>query len=546
MTIRTTVFPGGIPQVSIDASTGNETYQLPAGYAAGRRLLVRRVDSGATYTVTVTVPTGGSIDGVTDGTLTVGADLEVTFEAGDGNAWQSTGSGRALAASLAASSAFTGTYAQLMKLSGFARPYTVAHNGSSNILPIHTIQGYEYAFNAGFPILDLDAQLLADGSLANMHNTAVDNYASVTGNVNTFTVFDFKALTVNPSSWLAPGYPNYSPALIADVLGRFGPRACYAIEAKDATTSTVQKIVNLVTALGLKSQVIIQSVALGSLAPAVSAGIAAMHVTNTPDVAALAAAGVTGICILYSTSSATISAAVTAGLTVWAWGVQRRYDHAAMAALGVQGVVSDDPLYTSTTTALMTKDTFTRQTWAPGHVLDAASRGTLISGGKLQYGVGQNASTLLGWLSPVANAASTYTITWTWTYDAIGGSASAYPFIHVAAPDDRVFPNNIGSAGYGDGYRVQLQQNGSFQIQKTDRAAGTSTNIASVAATAPTDGSSVTLTLTVTPTTVSASIPAQSKTITANDTSFRGGYVHCGQNGVGGAMQTSLSAVTVS
>jgi hypothetical protein len=111
MTIRTTVFPGGIPQVSIDASTGNETYQLPAGYAAGRRLLVRRVDSGATYTATVTVPTGGSIDGVTDGTLTVGADLEVTFEAGDGNAWQTTGSLKAIAAAVAASSAFTGTYA---------------------------------------------------------------------------------------------------------------------------------------------------------------------------------------------------------------------------------------------------------------------------------------------------------------------------------------------------------------------------------------------------------------------------------------------------
>jgi hypothetical protein len=110
MTIRTTVLPGGIPQVSIDASTGNESYPLPAGYAAGRRLIVRRVDSGATYTATVTVPTGGSIDGVTDGTVTIGADLEVTFEAGDGNAWQTTGSLKAIAAAVAARPELTGAY----------------------------------------------------------------------------------------------------------------------------------------------------------------------------------------------------------------------------------------------------------------------------------------------------------------------------------------------------------------------------------------------------------------------------------------------------
>jgi YD repeat-containing protein len=152
MTIRTTVLPGGTPQVSIDATANAETYQLPAGYAAGRRLIIRRVDSGATYTATVTVPTGGSIDGVTDGTLT----LEVTFEAGDGNAWQTTGSLKAIAAAVAARPELTGTYGQLLPA---ASSYTYNADGS---IATETVAGITttYTYNT-------------DGSIATMVRSGV-------------------------------------------------------------------------------------------------------------------------------------------------------------------------------------------------------------------------------------------------------------------------------------------------------------------------------------------------------------------------------------
>lgn len=50
----------------VDATSGNETVPLPARFATQRRYVVRRLDASAN-TVTVTVPSGGSIDGVTAG-----------------------------------------------------------------------------------------------------------------------------------------------------------------------------------------------------------------------------------------------------------------------------------------------------------------------------------------------------------------------------------------------------------------------------------------------------------------------------------------------
>jgi glycerophosphoryl diester phosphodiesterase len=312
--------------------------------------------------------------------------------------------------SLAADSAFTGSYSALRKLSGFSTPYTICHNGTNNVIPTHTIAGYDYAMSVGLPVMDIDVQVLADGQLANIHDSAVTNTTTSTGNVSTYTSFDFKKLTVDASSWVAAGYADTNPTLVSDILGRYGTRAVYVIEAKDGSTATVTKIVNLVTALGLTAQTVIQSTNLSSLAPAVSAGITANQVTNSPDATALAAAGVSMVTISYSGNTTAITNAVAAGLTVWVYGIQRRYDAAAATALGVTGLMSDDPAYSSSNTAFMTTDTFARQTWAPGHIIAANGRGTLISGGKLQYSVGQNASTLLGFLSPVANAASSYQI----------------------------------------------------------------------------------------------------------------------------------------
>lgn len=439
----------------------------------------------------------------------------------------------------------SGTYAPLTRLADQTEPYTIAHNGSSNIIPIHTMNGYDYVWSCGLPIIDMDVRILADGLLANIHDSTVDATTTATGDVSSFTAPDFRALTMDASSWLAAGYSDTSPTLVADVMAKYGKDAIYSIESKDATTASVQKIVDLVTALGLKRNTVIQSANLGSLAPAVSAGITTMFVSDSPTPSAVVAAGVTGVVILYSTASATITACIDAGLMVWAWGVSRRADHASMAALGVSGVVSEDPLYTSSRSPVLTADTFSRLTWAPGHGLAANSRGTLVAPGKLQWSVGQNASALFGFLCPVADAASSYQIDFTWTFDAVGATNTAGMFLHIGSVTDDPYKDNISGAGYTGGYKIDLLKQGTLRIHRTD-APSTITQLQAVAATALTvDGTSVAVRINVTPTSITAAIPAQSKTITATDDTYRGGFIHAGQMGLSGALQGSISGITI-
>jgi len=74
----------------VDATSGNETVSLTQ-LAAGRMVKVRRKDSSAN-TVTVTVTTGLTLDGVANGSTTVRGDTEVQFFAVDAG-WESLTSG---------------------------------------------------------------------------------------------------------------------------------------------------------------------------------------------------------------------------------------------------------------------------------------------------------------------------------------------------------------------------------------------------------------------------------------------------------------------
>jgi hypothetical protein len=110
----------------VDATAGNEVVSLPRGYASGRKLTVRRKDSSVN-SVTVAPPLGLALNGVTDGTLTVGADSEVVFVALETASWESLG---LTPARLATDPAFTGTYAQL------AAAVTVTRNSAGRVASV--------------------------------------------------------------------------------------------------------------------------------------------------------------------------------------------------------------------------------------------------------------------------------------------------------------------------------------------------------------------------------------------------------------------------
>lgn len=83
---------GADPTRAIDATAGDETFELPAGFTPGRKLVVRRIDRSGNV-VTVSAAGGNTLNGSVDGSITVPAGEEIEFERGDGGAWMTVGYG---------------------------------------------------------------------------------------------------------------------------------------------------------------------------------------------------------------------------------------------------------------------------------------------------------------------------------------------------------------------------------------------------------------------------------------------------------------------
>jgi hypothetical protein len=90
---RYTARPDGTPVVQIDATSGNETHTLTAGFTPGRQYVVERVD-GSANTVTVSAEGGDTLNGTANGSITIPPRESVTLDRLDA-AWRTVGFGGA-------------------------------------------------------------------------------------------------------------------------------------------------------------------------------------------------------------------------------------------------------------------------------------------------------------------------------------------------------------------------------------------------------------------------------------------------------------------
>jgi YD repeat-containing protein len=150
---------GGNPVRTIDASTGNETYQLP-NMASGRNVTIRRQDAGVgAYTATITIPSGHTLDGVLNGSVPMLGDSQIVFMVRDPGVWESYGK-------VAGSGATSDLLPETVTYSGDG---TVA---SSTIGGVTTTYGYDGSGN-----------VLTETRLGKVKTYTYDGSGNVTGAV---------------------------------------------------------------------------------------------------------------------------------------------------------------------------------------------------------------------------------------------------------------------------------------------------------------------------------------------------------------------------
>ncbi len=432
--------------------------------------------------------------------------------------------------------------------------YLIAHRGSGDVLPEHSMEAYQAAVAWGAQCVEISVGMTADGVLICMHDASYDRTTTTTGKLSSLPSTVLRSVRINTPQ-LGPAWtaePRPAVPLFEDVLRTFGGRVILAIEAKNG--SAYAPMMDLVERYGLGQSVIVKAAHdsahlvdarlagypvfgyLGAVADATRSSIVDLSSRLDPTRDYLVIPGPGNSQFL---DDSLVRAAVATGVPVWVFPMHRRVDVAHYFGLGVVGAVCSSFGYLNLVAPSSTADTWAYGAVTPGEL--TKSPGTVSyaptwSTDELTLGV-QTAQHFLtlGQFCPVPTAAANYTIefdaAWT-TLPATDSDNLSLVFGHV---DDRYYEHE---AGFGDGYHAILRATGSLELFRHKDGVPVGTALAAAVPTpAPSAGQWMHFKLDVTPSSLSfgrTDVPGA--VTTSTDTSNRGGYLHIGRSSVDGAV----------
>ena len=445
-----------------------------------------------------------------------------------------------------------------------AAPYYLAHRGSGDIYPEHSLAGYEAAYQAGARAMEVSVVRTADGVLMCNHDLTWTRTTTLTGSASAFPTAALRGVTHLPLG-LGPAWTTHAerPPLFEDVLRRFGGRAVLICEAKD--DAAYPAMMAMVERYGLSDCVMVKAFYTSSrIAQAKAAGYKtfsyfgvesditsgniATVVAQAPSYFVIPTYGATATALV---SDANVALCVASGLPVWVYQTHRRADAAHMAALGVVGVVSAGYPYVARSTAFMTRDSWAQQAIVPGELTVDPSGA--VAGAYPQW-VGTNVIRLartarhfllLGQLCPLPAAAGSYTITFDASWQTLPADLTTNLQIAFGRSTDDFYEFQFGR---GSGNHAMLRANGSVQLYTHADGSTSGTQIGTTGVTltsTPVAGTWYACTLAVTPTTITWTVnDGTAHTVTVTNSTYRGGYVHIGKGSTDGVVDFRNLIVT--
>jgi|GEM_PF-1386737 len=402
-------------------------------------------------------------------------------------------------AQIAADSALTSTYAPIGPVvAGLTTPFAIAHRGGGSVAPESSVGAYDAAISSGIAVIEGDVWLLADGGLGVMHDGTVDRTTSGSGSVTAFDTMGFQRLTIDATGWFRGGWPStMSPMTVQQMIARYKDQVIFSFESK--STATTAPLIAAILKAGIQKSCIFSSFSLTSCQTAAAAGIPTMYVnalgTEVPA-ATLNASSIAYYGVNQNATAPTITGLKAAGIKVIGFTMDTQKDVGIALGKGCDGVFTNQPLYA---TGASTGYSY-RQTVAPWVVSGVLSHGLIhvnnqanidiidtkldivgVPGAyRLRPQAIHRSPILQGWGSPVANAASSYTITFKGYFEILDSDSSSSLNIYIACTDD-----TIGAAG-GDpvtnGYLFLIRQSGGVVGYKNSNGSYVSTVTATTTA----------------------------------------------------------------
>lgn len=410
-------------------------------------------------------------------------------------------------------------------VSDLVKPFYIAHRESMNIFPEGSAEAYCGSVNLGVNVIEMDVRLSADGTLVLMHDSTMDRTTNRTGNVSDFSEMGFKRAAIDSLfGW------SGEPAVFEDLLRGYGNKVIYVPEIKDNKAETTTKLVDLLIKYNLQENCIIQSFVLSDLDYAKSKGLRVLYLTNSADPASLVAQGVEYVGISVGASDAYITSCINAGLKTLIYTVNRRYQRDRLLALGVHGIITDDPLYVRGDSPVLNIDPFNQQVFSHGQFSPSTDkpnfdvgRGEFIAPNNFGWPTesAKRNFSLQGWAGKLPNN-TVLEVDVTFQ-----DSFSATSWAGIALTPYDFYDDYSDNPPYSNGYNILMRENGTIEVFKRDGAA--STSLGSVSSTAISQGTKLRFKVEILPGSIKVTRLSNGATLTVNDNSFRDVYVHFGR-----------------
>lgn len=229
--------------------------------------------------------------------------------------------------------------------------FIASHRGGGATAPENTLAAISAALAAGFEYVEVDVALTADDHAVLIHDATLDRTTDGSGAVRDHTLAEIRAL--DAGSWFAPEFAGTRvPTFVefVDLLAGSGRRAIVEIKGH-WEEADVAHLVDAVEARGLERSIVLASFDARTLAHAAAASVSIPRMMILrelpPDVVtAVREAGARGIVVdrrALLQRPDTVGRLREAGMRVVVYTLNSDAQWDAVTALGVDGIVTDDP-----------------------------------------------------------------------------------------------------------------------------------------------------------------------------------------------------------
>jgi len=444
--------------------------------------------------------------------------------------------------------------------------YYIAHRGSGDVFPEHTVPAYQAALEWGAPAIEVSTSSTADGVLICMHDLTYDRTTNLTGIIHSMPSSVLSRVRVIQPQ-LGPEWLRDPPRvpLFEEVLRRFGGRTVLCVEAK--RDADFPAMVALIESHGLADSVILKVFqASRRIKQAQDSGYPVFAYFGSSDatierVRALAARlnPSTDYLVLPTSRAdggqldiAVVASAVSSGVPVWAYPVHRRSEADYFFGNGVVGVIASSYGYVSRRPMPANRtDTWRSRRIAPGEMTkDPGSKAYAprwTGEGELTLDLPEAQHFVaMGQFAMVLSSLSSYRINVEVRWNTLPLDLTTNVTISFAHADDRYYEHRLGQ---GNGYHAILRANGSLELCSHRDGVKDGVQLARPVLTqAPVTGEWIALQVTVDGQRIrwQRDDGPRALSVLATADEFRGSYLHIGRSSTDDRCSVSFRGLRIS